>query len=221
MYKRQVFAWFTSTCVPPSYHEEAARRELSVHELLTELAAEQQVGEHGLVALDWLNGNRSVLVDQQLTGLILGLTLSTRPEDIYRALVEATAFGARIIVDTFRDSGVAITEFIVSGGLKKNTLLMQIYADVLEMPLSVATSSQGPALGSAIQAAVAAGAYPGVTAASAAMGSRERDVFLPDPERVAAYRVLFDEYATLHDYFGRGANNAMRRLGDLRRRSRG
>jgi len=215
-----IFAWFTGNAVPPQYHDEAGRRGLGIHEYLTELASAQQVGEHGLLALDWLSGNRSVLVNHELTGLILGLTLSTKPEEIYRAFLESTAFGTKVIVDAFCDSGVPVTEFIVIGGLKKNPLLMQIYADVLNMPLSVVESGQGPALGSAIHAAVAAGAYPDVAGAAASMGGRTRGVFQPNPEDSARYQEIFAEYLTLHDYFGRGANDVMRRLGDLRRKAR-
>ena len=141
-----------------------------MHEHLTRLAADQEVGEHGLVALDWHSGNRSVLVDHELSGLVVGQTLATRPEDVYRALLEATAFGTRVIVETFRDSGVPVEEFVVAGGLAKNALLMQIYADVTRLPLSVIDSEQGPALGSAIHAAVAAGAYPDVPTAAKSHG---------------------------------------------------
>ena len=165
-----IFNWFVTSGVPSAYAEEAASRDLSVHELLTERASTQAVGEHGLVALDWHSGNRSVLVDHELSGLVLGLTLSTRPEDVYRALIEATAFGTRTIVEAFAKSGVPVREFIVAGGLVQNALLMQIYADVLGLPISTIRSAQGPALGSAIHAAVAAGAYPDIHAASAAMG---------------------------------------------------
>ena len=156
--------------MPPAYADGRGGRGESVHELLTRLAAAQEVGEHGLVALDWHSGNRSVLVDHELSGLVVGQTLATRPEDIYRALLEATAFGTRVIVETFRDAGVPVEEFIVAGGLAKNRLLMQIYADVTRLPLSVIDSEQGPALGSAIHAAVAAGAYPDVAAAALSDG---------------------------------------------------
>ena len=161
---------------------------ISLHEHLTRLAAEQQVGEHGLVALDWHSGNRSVLVDHELSGAVVGLTLTTRPEDVYRALLEATAFGTRVIVETFRDSGVPVEEFVVAGGLAKNALLMQIYADVTRLPLSVIDSEQGPALGSAIHAAVAAGAYPDVPTAAKSMGKVRKGVFLPDEGRAAGLR---------------------------------
>lgn len=187
------------------------------HEQLTRLAARQEIGEHGLVALDWHSGNRSVLVDHELSGVIVGQTLATRPEDVYRALLEATAFGTRKIVETFGEAGVPVTELIIAGGLVKNALLMQIYADVTNLPLSVIGSEQGPALGSAIHAAVAAGAHPDVRAAAAAMGSVRRAVFQPVPAHVAAYDELYAEYTTLHDYFGRGGNDVMHRLAARRR----
>ena len=214
-----IFAWFVDNCVPPAYHEAAASHPGGLHGYLTDLAAQQPIGAHGLVALDWHSGNRSVLVNHELSGLILGLTLQTRPEDIYRALVEATAFGTRTIVEAFVSSGVAIDEFIIVGGLKKNELLLQIYADVLNLPLTVAESAQGPALGSAIHAAVAAGAYADVPAAAASMGGRSAGVHTPIPANVAAYDALYREYSTLHDYFGRGANDVMRRLKHLRRKA--
>ncbi|MGC5583748.1 ribulokinase [Ornithinimicrobium sp. W1665] len=212
-----IFGWFVDHGVPGSYHEEAAARGISTHELLTERAAAQQVGEHGLVALDWHSGNRSVLVDHELSGLVLGQTLATRAEDVYRALLEATAFGTRVIVETFQDAGVPVTEFIVAGGLLKNPLLMQIYADVTRLPLSTIATDQGPALGSAIHAAVAAGVHPDVRTAAAAMGKVDRAVYTPDPERAARYDRLFAEYRLLHDHFGRGGNDVMRRLRALRR----
>ncbi|MGM7778470.1 ribulokinase [Arthrobacter sp. KNU-44] len=212
-----IFGWFTKYGVPPEYHEAAGELGLGIHEYLTELAARQEIGEHGLIALDWHSGNRSVLVDHELSGVIVGQTLATRPEDIYRALLEATAFGTRTIVDAFRDAGVPVKEFIVAGGLLKNTLLMQIYADITGLPLSTIGSAQGPALGSAIHAAVAAGEYPDIRAAAAAMGSEPGAVYTPIPERVAAYEELFAEYQTLHDYFGRGANEVMHRLKKMQR----
>ncbi|MFX0537099.1 ribulokinase [Ornithinimicrobium sp. Y1847] len=215
-----IFGWFVEHGVPASYHERAQERGISTHELLTELAAEQEVGEHGLVALDWHSGNRSVLVDHELSGLVLGQTLATRAEDIYRALLEATAFGTRVIVEAFTSSGVPVTEFIVAGGLLKNALLMQIYSDVTRLPLSTIATDQGPALGSAIHAAVAAGAYPDVRAAADAMGKVDRAVYTPDEERAQAYDRLFAEYQQLHDHFGRGGNDVMRRLRALRREAR-
>jgi L-ribulokinase len=207
-----IFAWLVDNAVPGRYHDEARERGLSVHEHLSQLAAAQEVGEHGLVALDWNNGNRSVLVDHELSGLIVGLTLATRAEDIYRALVEATAFGTRTILDTFAAAGVPVTELYAAGGLVKNAFVMQVYADVTRMPLHVIGSEQGPALGSAIHAAVAAGAYPNVFAASAAMGRVMRDAFVPDERRADAYEPLYEAYTRLHDHFGRGGDDVMHRL---------
>jgi L-ribulokinase len=212
-----IFGWFTKYGVPPEYHDAAAALGLGIHEYLTQLASGQAIGEHGLIALDWHSGNRSVLVDHELSGVVVGQTLATRPEDIYRALLEATAFGTRTIVDAFRDSGVPVKEFIVAGGLLKNELLMQIYADITGLQLSTIGSSQGPALGAAIHAAVAAGWYPDIRAAAAAMGSAPGAVYTPIPDNVAAYEELFREYRTLHDYFGRGTNDVMHRLKAIQR----
>jgi L-ribulokinase len=212
-----IFAWWVRTGVPPSYVERAAARGLGLHEYLTELAARQEVGEHGLVALDWHSGNRSVLVDHELSGLVVGLTLGTKPEDVYRALLEATAFGTRKIVESFEDSGVPVRELVVAGGLIKNAFLMQLYADVTRRQLSLLESAQGPALGSAIHAAVAAGAHPDVATAAAAMGRKRPAAYLPDERRAAAYDPLYAEYATLHDYFGAGGNEVMHRLRRIRR----
>ncbi len=210
-----IFAWVLRQGVPREYQEEADARGEDLHALLTRKAAGQPVGAHGLVALDWLNGNRSVLVDHHLSGVIMGLTLATRPEDVYRAMLEATAFGTRVIVETLENGGVPVHEFVVAGGLAKNELLMQIYADVLRRPVSLAASGQGPALGSAVHAAVAAGAHPDVRTATAAMGRLRRDVFVPDTGRADAYDALFAEYRLLHDRFADGDQlHRLRRLRD-------
>jgi L-ribulokinase len=216
-----IFAWFADHAVPPAYHAEAASRGMSVHDLLSAQAAGQPAGAHGLVALDWLNGNRSVLVDHHLSGVVAGLTLATRPPDIYRALIESTAYGTRVIIDAFEAAGIGVAELVIAGGLMRNTLIMQIYADVTGRPLSLIGSSQGPALGSAIHAAVAAGAYPDVPAAAAAMGGMRRGAYLPAPASAAVYDELYREYVTLHDYFGRGANEVLHRLRALRDRVHG
>jgi L-ribulokinase len=213
-----IFGWFVHTSVPASYTDAASDAGVSIHEYLTALAAKQQVGEHGLIALDWHSGNRSVLVDHELSGLVVGLTLATRPEDQYRALLEATAFGTRVVVESYRDSDIPVHEFIVAGGLVRNSLLMQIYSDVLRLPLSVIGSDQGPALGSAIHAAVAAGAYPDVATASAAMGSRHVAAYEPDLGRADVYDQMFLDYLDLHDHFGRSPA-MMRGLRARRRRA--
>ncbi|GAA4245493.1 ribulokinase [Dactylosporangium darangshiense] len=201
-----IFAWYVETLLSGGL----------THDELTRRAAAQRPGEHGLVALDWHNGNRSVLVDHGLSGVVVGQTLATRPEDVYRALIEATAFGTRTIIEALETSGVPVVEFIAAGGLLKNRFLMQIYADVLRRPISVIGSEQGPALGSAMHAAVAAGAYPDIRAAAEAMGRVERNVYTPDPAAADVYDRLYAEYVTLHDYFGRGTNDVLHRLRALR-----
>jgi L-ribulokinase len=209
-----IFAWFVENCVPERYHVEARQRGVSLHEYLTELAGHQSVGQHGLLALDWHSGNRSVLVDHELSGVIVGQTLETTCVDQYRALLEATAFGTRMIVQTFIDSGVPVTELVVAGGLLKNRLLMQIYADAVGLPLSTVPSTQAPALGAAIHAATAAGAFTDVRAAAKQMGRRTRNAYNPIPENVAVYDQLYREYVELYDWFGRG-NKMMRRLRNI------
>lgn len=212
-----IFAWYVNNQVPGRYFEQADAAGKSVHQHLTDLAFAEEIGAHGLVALDWHGGNRSVLVDTGLSGVFVGQTLATRAEQGYRALLEATAFGARTIVETFNASGVPVTEFVVAGGLLKNRHLMQMYADVLNLPISTIASDQGPALGSAIHAAVAAGLYDSVGQAGEAMGKVTREAYVPNPAAVAAYDKLFAEYTLIHDYFGRGANDVMKRLKAMRR----
>ena len=212
-----IFAHFVATSLPESYAQAAREAGLSGHEYLSRLAAKQKPGEHGLLALDWHSGNRSVLVDHELSGVVLGITLATRPEEIYRALIEATAFGTRTIIEAFVGSGLPVNELVLAGGLLRNDLLMQIYADVTRLPLSVVTSANAPALGSAIHAAVAAGMYPDVRQAAAVMGGIQRAVYTPDPARADVYDRIFAEYTRLHDYFGRGENKVMHTLRQIRR----
>ena len=212
-----IFAWYVDNQVPRKYFDAAKAANKSIHQHLTDLAADEAVGAHGLVALDWHSGNRSVLVDHELSGLVIGATLTTTAEQIYRALLEATAFGTRIIVDTFAKSGVPVKEFIVAGGLLKNAFLMQVYSDVTRLPISTIDTDQGPALGSAIHAAVAAGVYSNVNQAAEVMGRVNKHVYTPNEERAKQYDALYREYLELHDYFGRGANNVMKRLKQMKR----
>lgn len=218
-----IFAWFVENCVPATYEREAQARGISVHELLTEKAAALKPGESGLLALDWWNGNRSVLVDTALSGLLLGCTLVTKPEEIYRALIEATAYGTATIVNTFAAHGVPIDEIYCCGGLAaKNALLMQIYADVTGRPMRISASEQTPALGSAMHAAVAAGAsaggYATIQDAAARMARVKDEQYAPIPENQVVYRDLYAEYLALHDYFGRGENDVMKRLRAIKER---
>ncbi|MDA2803007.1 ribulokinase [Nocardiopsis suaedae] len=211
-----IFAWFADSFAGGAASREAAENGESLHDLLSRRATGRPPGAHGLVALDWHSGNRSVLVDHDLSGVIAGLTLASRPEDVYAALVEATAYGARTIVDAFETSGVPVHGFTVAGGLKRNPFVMGVYADVLGRPLHLADSDQAPAAGAAVHAAAAAGAYPGIPEAAAAMGGRTRDAVLPDPARTAAYDRLYAVYTDLHDHFGRGGSDALHRLRAIR-----
>ena len=217
-----IFAWFVDHAVPQDYYEAAAKAELDVHSFLEREAAQQRVGEHGLLALDWWNGNRSTLVDAELSGLIVGLTLATRAPEIYRALIEATAYGTREIIEAFEREGVEVGELVAAGGLpEKNALLRQIYADVTGRPLKLAGSAQTPALGAAMHAAVAAGVYPDIHAAADRMGKLKEEVVTPIGENKAVYDLLYAEYKRLYDLFGRGENDVMKTLKRVRREAKG
>ncbi|MFS8578614.1 MAG: ribulokinase [Novibacillus thermophilus] len=216
------FEWLIKNAVPERYMQEAEAKGIGIHQLLTEKASRLSVGESGLLALDWWNGNRSTLVDADLTGLLIGATLWTKPEDIYRALMEATAYGTRMIVETFREAGVPVNEVYACGGIaEKNPLMMQIYADVLNMEIKISASPQAPALGAAMFGAVAAGkergGYDSITEAAQDMAKLKDEVFRPQPEHVPVYDQLYREYATLYDYFGRGSNDVMKTLKRLKR----
>ncbi|SDN06479.1 L-ribulokinase [Fictibacillus solisalsi] len=218
------FEWFINNAVPESYQKEAEEAGKGIHQYLTEKAGELKAGESGLLALDWWNGNRSVLVDADLTGLLIGATLATKAEEIYRALIEATAYGTRMIVETFRKSGVPIHEFYACGGIaQKNAFMMQVYADVLNMEIRISDSSETPALGSAMFGAVAAGkengGYEDIREAAKHMARIKDQVYQPQEENVAVYSALYDEYARLHDYFGRGENNVMKTLKTIKKQA--
>jgi L-ribulokinase len=212
-----IFGWFVERAVPQEYHAAAQRRGTTVHEILAEEAASLQPGESGLLALDWWNGNRSVLVDADLRGLLVGLTLATRAPEIYRALIEATAFGTRVIIEAFERAGVSVDRIVACGGLpERNPLLMQIYADVTGREIAVAASAQAPALGSAIFGAVAAGAasggYDSIVEASRRMAKLSGTTYEPNPAHRETYDALYAEYERLHELFGRGSSATMKNL---------
>ncbi|MFP7361346.1 ribulokinase [Bacillus paralicheniformis] len=214
------FHWLIQHFVPEAYMKEAKAEGISIFELLSQKADRLQIGESGLLALDWWNGNRSTLVDADLTGMLLGMTLATKSEEIYRALVEATAYGTRIIIETFRQSGVPIEELYAAGGIaEKNPFIMQIYADVTNMEIKISGSPQAPALGSAIFGALAAGSVSGgydhIEEAVAHMGKIRDQTYKPIPENVALYDRLYAEYKELYTYFGK-QNNVMKRLKKLK-----
>ena len=215
------FQWFIDNCLPKSYFDEAQRLGMNIHQYLRLKCMKKAPGESGLIALDWWNGNRSILVDADLTGVIVGMTLNTRPEDIYRALIEATAFGTRVIIENFRNNGVDIDAFYAAGGIsQKDELTMQIYADVINMPIKIADCKEGGALGSAIYGSCAAGkeigGYDSLYEAAEKLGKVKDKVYTPDPEHVAVYDKLYEEYKILHDYFGTGWNDVMKRLKRLK-----
>ena len=219
------FQWFVEKCTPREYFSEAEEKGIDIHELLTEKAAKLRPGESGLLALDWWNGNRSVLVDVDLSGMMLGMTLATRAEEIYRALVEATAYGTRMIIDTFHENGVPVNEIYAAGGIaEKNPFIMQIYADVTNREIKISGSPQAPALGSAMFGAVAAGKSRGgfnnIIEAASVMAKVKDIIYKPLAENVNIYDKLYHEYSTLHDYFGRGENNIMKRLKDIKKQIR-
>jgi len=212
-----MFNWFVKNAVPAGYEEEARERKINIHQLLTEKAAELKVGESGLIALDWWNGNRTCLADAQLSGIMVGMTLSTKPEEMYRALLEASVFGMRRIIENFEEHGVHIRELYACGGIsRKNSLMMQMYADVTGREVFVGASNQSPAMGSAIFAMVAAGAkhggYDSVEEATAKLGRVEERSYRPILENVQKYELLYREFLLLHDYFGLGKNDVMKRL---------
>jgi len=216
-----IFEWYVEEAVPAYVKEAATQVGISVHEWLENKASAYKPGQSGLLALDWWNGNRSVLVDTDLTGLLIGCTLLTKPEEIYRALLESTAFGTRKIVDAFHSNGVEVNELYACGGLpQKNRLLMQIYADVTGREIKVADSKQTPALGAAMFGAVAAGSekggYDSIVDAARKMARVREESFKPIPENVAIYEKLYQEYSKLHDYFGRGENDVMKRLKSIK-----
>ena len=201
-------------------------RGIAVHRLLEEKAGQLKPGESGLLALDWWNGNRSVLVDVDLTGLLVGATLSTRPEEIYRALIEATAYGTRIIIETFQANGVPIHQIVATGGLPdRNKLLMQIYADVTGRPNRRRGHAPGRRAGFGDVRRggrrESGGRLRFHRARPRSTWHRcEDESYTPNPDAKAVYDQLFAEYVTLHDYFGRGANDVMKRLKLLKAQAR-
>ena len=217
-----LYAWFVERCVPASTHEAARAAGTNVHRYLSAEAARLPVGASGLVFLDWWNGNRSVLVNPELSGLMCGMTLATTPAEQYRAALESTAYGTYKIIQEMERGGVRIEGLKACGGLPNhNPLCMQIFADVTGRPIEVAASEQTVALGAAMWGAVAAGAsaggYDDVRDAAAKMARLKPEAFTPDAERHAAYQPLYDIYLRLHDHFGRGGDACMRELKEIRR----
>ena len=214
-----IYGWFFNTGLTAETGREAAERNMAPEDWLTAKAAALEAGQSGLVALDWWNGSRSVLMDAELSGVIAGLTLTTRPEEIYRALIESTAFGTRVVIDAFEDQGVPIRDIVACGSLaEKSPLVMQIFADVTGRRILLPRSFQASGLGAAIHGAVAGGYYRDFGAAIRSMAGLRENSYSPNPGAQAVYSKLYAEYLTLHDYFGRGANDVMKRLKQMKRK---
>ncbi|MBR0411393.1 MAG: ribulokinase [Eubacterium sp.] len=215
------FAWFVDNCVPEEYTRQAKAKGISVHQLLSEKLQGYKAGASGLLALDWFNGVRSPLMDFDLNGLIIGMNLLTKPEDIYLALIEATAYGTRAIVESFEKAGVPVDSVVLSGGIpSKNPLIVQIYTDILNREIKICASDQACALGAAVLGTAAAPesvtGYKDANEIAAKFARLQEKTFVPDPEKVAVYDKLYAEYNTLLDYFGRGGNDVMKRLNRIR-----
>jgi len=221
-----IYAWMVKNSVPPEYWEEAKNKGMNIHKILEEKASHLRPGESGLLALDWWNGNRSILVDADLSGVLLGYTLDTKPEEIYRAIIEATAFGTYKIINSFEEKGVMIKELYACGGLpERNRLVMQIFSDVTGREIKIAASPHTPAFGSAMFGAVAAGeemgGYDSIFDAARNMAKIKQESFIPDRENHEVYERIYAEYNRLHDYFGRGENEVMKRLKRIKIEVRG
>jgi L-ribulokinase len=212
-----LFAWHVNQGVPAPVQAEARQAGQSVYEFLEARAAALRPGESGLLALDWWNGCRSVLMDSDLSGLLVGATLGTRPHEVYRALVEATAFGTRKIIEAFTGKGILIDELYACGGLaQKSPFLLQVYADVTGRPIQLAASEQTSALGAAMHAALAAGVHADMHEAAERMVRPSRRIFHPNRRHKPVYDQLYAEYARLHDWFGRDPRSPMKVLKRLR-----
>ena len=216
-----IYAWFTENCIPERYEIEAREKGIGIHQLLCEKLKDYKVGQSGLVALDWFNGVRSPLADFNLNGLLLGMNLQTKPEDIYMALIEATEFGTRLIVEEFEKAGIAIDSIVMSGGIPlKNPMLVQVYADILNREIRVCQTTQAGAVGAAILGVAAASSevtgYHSLTEIAEALGKKGEKAYIPNPDNIDSYNKLYDEYITLYEYFGKGANDVMKRLNKIR-----
>ena len=211
--------WFIKNSVPKRYFDEADERGMGIHNLLSEKAERLLPGESGLLSLDWFNGNRSILTDFDLSGVILGLNLKTSPEEIYRALIEGIVFGTKVIVEQYESHGVPVERILATGGIaQKNSMMMQIYADVLDREITVKCGEEIGARGSAIYAAVAAGAYPDVAVAAGVFDSLEPRTYKPNERNAAIYRELYSLYLELHDGFGKdgGLMHSLKKLKNIK-----
>lgn len=216
------FSWFIENCVTAEYKNEADKKGTDMFRFLQEKASLKNPGESGLLALDWWNGARSTLMNFDLSGVLIGMTLATKPEDIYRALIEATAYGTRNIIEAFEAGGVEVQALYAGGGIaRKDAMTMQIYADVCNREIHIAASEQNAALGAAILGLAAGSAGKSMAELVAHIGNTDSTIYYPIAENAAVYEQLFEEYMTLHDYFGKGGNDVLLRLKQLRTKQMG
>ncbi len=212
-----IFEWYIEESLPAYVKESAKKDGVTIHKWLESKASQLPPGANGVLALDWHNGCRTPLVNSNLTGMLIGLTLHTKPEQIYRALIEATAFGTKLIIEQFQQAGIEINGLVACGGLpKKNELMMQIYSDVTGMPIKIMSSPIAPAIGAAMCGALAAESKTGgdidLTTLAKQMVPESNHVYHPISENTKQYNTIYDEYRRLVDYFGRGTNELMERL---------
>ena len=215
------FAWFINNCIPEKYEIEAREKGISIHKLLVDKLEGYKAGQSGLIALDWFNGVRSPLADYNLNGMILGMNLLTKPEEIYLALIEATGFGTRFIVEEFEKAGIEINSIVLGGGIPlKNPMLVQVYSDILNREITVCQAEQSGSLGAAMLGIAAAPSevtgYNNLTEVVEKLSKRGDKAYRPNAENKEAYDKLYEEYKTLLEYFGKGANDVMKRLNKLR-----
>ena len=217
-----IFSWFTQNLIPEQYEIEAREKGMGIHQLLCEKLKGYQAGQSGLIALDWFNGVRSPLADFNLKGLVLGMNLQTKPEEIYMTLIEATGFGTRLIIEEFEKAGIVVNSIVLSGGIPlKNPMLVQVYADILNREISVCQTTQAGATGAAILGVAAASSevtgYDGLVEVTERLGKKGEITFCPNLVNVEVYKRLYEEYITLYKYFGKGTNDVMKRLNQIRK----
>lgn len=216
------FEWFVNNCVPEYYYEEARNQNQNIHQYLTEKAQKLAAGQSGLIALDWWNGNKTPYTNSELSGVLIGLNINTKPEEIYRAFIEATAYGTRLIMDMFEEAGVGIDEIFACGGIAhKNSMLMQIYSDVTNREIKISAVDQTAALGAAMYAAVAAGSgrggYDSIFEAAEKMSSVKEKVYKPDRKSHETYSELYEQYKILKDMFNPSINNVLIKLHEIKK----
>ena len=212
-----IFAWYVRSGLPVG-GDDSSGDPAAIHDRLSALASVIEPGESGLLALDWWNGSRTPLVDADLSGMILGYTLETTPQAVYRSLIEATAFGTRLIIDAFTSAGLTVDRVRVSGGLSRSDLLTGIYADVIGLPLEVCATQHASGVGAAMLGAVASGAFAGLDDAARGLAQAPARIVMPREAQRPTYDALYSQYLRLVELFGRDPDSPLKQLRALRRR---